>query len=106
MTNPVQKIRDELNELSLAARQSPQDWGDGVTLSFACRRPQPYEAVLLAESRGLVRVRGVGRHHLIWEFENVVPDESWVVEQALPALAFFEEVGGTNPRISVDRASG
>ncbi|WP_447761472.1 hypothetical protein [Sphingopyxis panaciterrae] len=103
MTTTVESFRAELDALAADAAAHPGRWGAGVRLNITCSRRQPYEAVQLAEARGFSEARGVGRHHLIFEFEDVVPNAAWVAEKALPVCAFIEEVGGINPQIGVDR---
>ncbi|HMO76005.1 MAG TPA: hypothetical protein PKD48_11760 [Sphingopyxis sp.] len=96
-------IRSQLDTLATDAAAHPERWGEGVRLHITCARRLPYEAVQLAEARGFAEVRGVGRHHLIFEYEDVVPDAAWVAATARPVLDFIAEVGGTDPQIGVDR---
>ncbi len=96
-------IDDELGALAADAAVHPERWGEGVRLHITCARRLPYEAVQLAEARGFAEARGVGRHHLIFEYEDVVPDAAWIASTARPVLDFIAEVGGTNPQIGVDR---
>lgn len=96
-------IDDELGALAADAGVHPERWGEGVRLHITCARRLPYEAVQLAEARGFAEARGVGRHHLIFEYEDVVPDAAWIASTARPVLDFIAEVGGTNPQIGVDR---
>jgi len=94
---------DQLDALAADAAAHPERWGEGVRLNITCARRLPYEAVQLAEARGFSETRGVGRHHLIFEYEDVVPDAAWVAATARPVLDFIAEVGGTDPQIGVDR---
>lgn len=94
---------DQLEALAADAAAHPEHWGAGVRVNITCSRRQPYAAVQLAEARGFNEVRGVGRHHLIFEYEDVVPDAAWIAEKVWPVCAFIEEVGGTDPQIGIDR---
>ncbi|APZ98870.1 hypothetical protein BWQ93_10455 [Sphingopyxis sp. QXT-31] len=94
---------DQLDALAADAAAHPERWGAGVRLNITCARRLPYEAVQLAEARGFGEARGVGRHHLIFEYADVVPDAAWVAATARPVLDFIAEVGGTDPQIGVDR---
>ncbi|WP_077146199.1 hypothetical protein [Sphingopyxis sp. KK2] len=96
-------VTDQLDALAADAAAHPERWGNGVRLNITCARRLPYEAVQLAGARGFAEARGVGRHHLIFEYEDVVPDAVWVAATARPVLDFIAEVGGTDPQIGVDR---
>jgi hypothetical protein len=100
-----QLVRDKLVKLVENANASadPEAWGEGVTVSIACRRPQPYSAVQLAERRNLASIRGVGRHHIMAEFEDCIPTQEWLDNEALPALNFLQEVSAKAPQLAIDR---
>lgn len=107
MTKPstFAEVLEHLTLIVSAAPTQPELWGRGVTLGITCFKARPYDAVRAAEERGLENIRGVGRHHLIAEFEDILPDQSWLQNHAVAALEFMEEVGGSRPRINIDRGA-
>jgi hypothetical protein len=95
---------DQLACLSAQAARHPDRFGQGVRLLFSCGTCDMMASLAAAEAQG-IDARGVGRMHILVEFDDVVPDAQWAESTGVAVGRYFEAIGGKRPQISVDRAA-
>ncbi|HEX2813995.1 MAG TPA: hypothetical protein VHO04_15065 [Sphingopyxis sp.] len=96
---------EQLARLSTEAVQHPDRFGPGVRLLFSCGARDMVASLAAAEAQG-IDARGVGRMHILVEFDDVVPDTRWAESTGAAVGRYFEAIGGKRPQIGIDRAAG
>lgn len=101
----MQGFNRQLEQLSDEATQHPDRFGAGVRLLFSCGTRDMISALAQAGDLGL-DARGVGRMHILIEYNDVVPDVAWTAREGAKIGQFFERVAARRPQIAIDRAAG